>query len=48
LIDSNKTLKISDFGLSRHGIYTNTRTRKVIKILEMILLILLLLDIGSY
>ncbi|XP_017047600.1 macrophage colony-stimulating factor 1 receptor 1 [Drosophila ficusphila] len=29
LIDSNKTLKISDFGLSRHGIYTNTRTRKL-------------------
>lgn len=29
LIDSNKTLKISDFGLSRHGIYTNTKTRKV-------------------
>ncbi|XP_052853993.1 macrophage colony-stimulating factor 1 receptor 1 [Drosophila gunungcola] len=29
LIDSNKALKISDFGLSRHGIYTNTRTRKL-------------------
>ncbi|KAH8263001.1 hypothetical protein KR044_002836, partial [Drosophila immigrans] len=29
LIDNNKTLKISDFGLSRHGIYTNTKTRKV-------------------
>ncbi|XP_032311105.1 macrophage colony-stimulating factor 1 receptor 1 isoform X2 [Drosophila ananassae] len=29
LIDSNKTLKISDFGLSRHGIYTNTKTRKL-------------------
>ncbi|XP_017116786.1 macrophage colony-stimulating factor 1 receptor 1 [Drosophila elegans] len=29
LIDSNKSLKISDFGLSRHGIYTNTRTRKL-------------------
>ncbi|XP_034472866.1 vascular endothelial growth factor receptor 2 [Drosophila innubila] len=29
LIDNNKTLKISDFGLSRHGIYTNTRTRKL-------------------
>lgn len=31
LIDSNKTLKISDFGLSRHGIYTNTKTRKVMR-----------------
>ncbi|TDG46732.1 hypothetical protein AWZ03_006912 [Drosophila navojoa] len=29
LIDDNKTLKISDFGLSRHGIYTNTKTRKL-------------------
>ncbi|XP_067635667.1 tyrosine-protein kinase receptor torso [Eurosta solidaginis] len=29
LIDSNKTLKVSDFGLSRHGIYTNTKTRKL-------------------
>ncbi|XP_001356773.4 vascular endothelial growth factor receptor 2 isoform X1 [Drosophila pseudoobscura] len=29
LIDNNKTLKISDFGLSRHGIYTNTKTRKL-------------------
>ncbi|KAH8413445.1 hypothetical protein KR009_011339, partial [Drosophila setifemur] len=29
LIDNNKTLKISDFGLSRHGVYTNTRTRKL-------------------
>ncbi|KAH8334414.1 hypothetical protein KR059_009956 [Drosophila kikkawai] len=29
LIDSDKTLKISDFGLSRHGIYTNTKTRKL-------------------
>lgn len=29
LIDNNKTLKISDFGLSRYGIYTNTRTRKL-------------------
>ncbi|KAH8267462.1 hypothetical protein KR018_005349, partial [Drosophila ironensis] len=29
LIDSNKTLKISDFGLSRHGVYTNTKTRKL-------------------
>lgn len=34
LIDSNKTLKISDFGLSRHGIYTNTKTRKVTGNLE--------------
>ncbi|ALC39235.1 CG3277, partial [Drosophila busckii] len=29
LIDDSKTLKISDFGLSRHGIYTNTKTRKL-------------------
>ncbi|XP_036320282.1 vascular endothelial growth factor receptor 3-like [Rhagoletis pomonella] len=29
LIDDHKTLKISDFGLSRHGIYTNTKTRKL-------------------
>ncbi|XP_046866526.1 fibroblast growth factor receptor 3 [Drosophila willistoni] len=29
LIDHNKTLKISDFGLSRHGVYTNTKTRKL-------------------
>ncbi|EDW03492.1 GH11264 [Drosophila grimshawi] len=30
LIDGNKTLKISDFGLSRRGlIYTNTKTRKL-------------------
>ncbi|XP_053948851.1 receptor-type tyrosine-protein kinase FLT3 [Anastrepha ludens] len=29
LIDNHKTLKISDFGLSRHGIYTNTKTRKL-------------------
>lgn len=29
LIDDRKTLKISDFGLSRHGIYTNTKTRKL-------------------
>ncbi|XP_055920284.1 vascular endothelial growth factor receptor 2 [Eupeodes corollae] len=29
LIDERKTLKISDFGLSRHGIYTNTKTRKL-------------------
>lgn len=29
LIDENKTLKISDFGLSRNGIYVNTRNKKV-------------------
>lgn len=29
LIDDRKTLKISDFGLSKHGIYTNTKTRKL-------------------
>lgn len=29
LIDENKTLKISDFGLSRTGIYVNTRNKKV-------------------
>ncbi|XP_055858482.1 vascular endothelial growth factor receptor 1 [Episyrphus balteatus] len=29
LVDDRKTLKISDFGLSRHGIYTNTKTRKL-------------------
>lgn len=29
LIDENKTLKISDFGLSRSGIYVNTRNKKV-------------------
>lgn len=30
LIDEHKTLKISDFGLSRTGIYVNTRNKKVI------------------
>ncbi|XP_049808996.1 uncharacterized protein LOC126252171 [Schistocerca nitens] len=29
LIDEHKTLKISDFGLSRSGIYVNTRGKKV-------------------
>ncbi|XP_054283321.1 fibroblast growth factor receptor-like [Macrosteles quadrilineatus] len=29
LIDERKTLKISDFGLSRSGIYVNTKRRKV-------------------
>ncbi|XP_069691474.1 fibroblast growth factor receptor 2 isoform X2 [Periplaneta americana] len=29
LIDENKTLKISDFGLSRSGIYINTKRKKV-------------------
>lgn len=29
LIDENKNLKISDFGLSRSGIYVNTRNKKV-------------------
>jgi serine/threonine protein kinase len=29
LIDENKTLKISDFGLSRPGIYVNTKNKKV-------------------
>ncbi|EAT43078.1 AAEL005448-PA [Aedes aegypti] len=29
LIDEKKTLKISDFGLSRTGIYVNTRNKKV-------------------
>lgn len=29
LIDENKLLKISDFGLSRTGIYVNTRNKKV-------------------
>ncbi|XP_055543965.1 vascular endothelial growth factor receptor 1 [Wyeomyia smithii] len=29
LIDERKTLKISDFGLSRNGIYVNTRNKKV-------------------
>lgn len=29
LIDENKTLKISDFGLSRTGIYVNTKNKKV-------------------
>ncbi|CRK99865.1 CLUMA_CG013168, isoform A [Clunio marinus] len=29
LIDENKTLKISDFGLSRSGIYVNTKNKKV-------------------
>ncbi|KAG8328035.1 hypothetical protein J6590_006214 [Homalodisca vitripennis] len=29
LIDNNKVLKISDFGLSRRGVYVNTRRRKV-------------------
>ncbi|XP_055640819.1 platelet-derived growth factor receptor alpha isoform X2 [Toxorhynchites rutilus septentrionalis] len=29
LIDERKTLKISDFGLSRSGIYVNTRNKKV-------------------
>lgn len=29
LIDEKKTLKISDFGLSRSGIYVNTRNKKV-------------------
>lgn len=29
LIDEHKTLKISDFGLSRTGIYVNTRNKKV-------------------
>lgn len=29
LIDARKTLKISDFGLSRAGIYVNTKTKKV-------------------
>lgn len=29
LIDENKRLKISDFGLSRTGIYVNTRNKKV-------------------
>lgn len=29
LIDEHKTLKISDFGLSRSGIYVNTRNKKV-------------------
>lgn len=29
LIDENKQLKISDFGLSRTGIYVNTRNKKV-------------------
>jgi serine/threonine protein kinase len=29
LIDENKNLKISDFGLSRNGIYVNTRNKKV-------------------
>ncbi|KAF4526413.1 hypothetical protein B566_EDAN017457 [Ephemera danica] len=29
LIDQNRTLKISDFGLSRRGIYVNTKRRKV-------------------
>lgn len=31
LIDENKTLKISDFGLSRTGIYVNTKNKKVRK-----------------
>lgn len=30
LIDENKTLKISDFGLSREGIYVCTKNKKVI------------------
>uniref|UniRef100_A0A182XB10 Protein kinase domain-containing protein n=1 Tax=Anopheles quadriannulatus TaxID=34691 RepID=A0A182XB10_ANOQN len=30
LIDERKTLKISDFGLSRTGIYVNTRNKKVL------------------
>lgn len=29
LIDDTKTLKISDFGLSRNGIYVNTKKKKV-------------------
>lgn len=29
LIDARKTLKISDFGLSRAGIYVNTKTKKL-------------------
>lgn len=29
LIDEHKTLKISDFGLSRTGIYVNTRNKRV-------------------
>lgn len=29
LIDENKQLKISDFGLSRTGIYVNTKNKKV-------------------
>lgn len=29
LIDENKTLKISDFGLSRTGIYVNPKNKKV-------------------
>ncbi|XP_075237846.1 fibroblast growth factor receptor 1-like [Lycorma delicatula] len=29
LVDKNKTLKISDFGLSRTGIYVNTKHKKV-------------------
>jgi serine/threonine protein kinase len=29
LIDEHKTLKISDFGLSRSGIYVNTKRKKV-------------------
>lgn len=29
LIDENKNLKISDFGLSRWGIYVNTKNKKV-------------------
>lgn len=29
LIDEYRTLKISDFGLSRKGIYINTKTKKV-------------------
>lgn len=31
LIDEQKTLKISDFGMSRDGIYYTTRTKKVSK-----------------
>ncbi|XP_037957107.1 vascular endothelial growth factor receptor 1 [Teleopsis dalmanni] len=29
LIDERKVLKISDFGLSRHGVYSNTKPRKL-------------------
>lgn len=36
LIDEHKTLKISDFGLSRSGIYVNTKNKAVMQLCQQI------------